>query len=208
MHCSNTQLAVSAKTVSVSALAALALTACANLPYSPQTEASVAGAAAGALAGGVLAGEEDETLGAVLGALAGAGAGYVLSSETNWFTDDVPEDNDHHHHSSSDHSPSSFFDHLAYTRVHPATIASVYTDDDADLNGDGMVTTDELVAMAHSELSQDQIIARLNATDQVFFVTARQRQRLLAYGVGADVVAELEELNRASASAYASSSSY
>lgn len=200
MHCS--QIATSAKTLPTAALVALILAGCASLPYSPKTETAVAGAAAGALVGSMV-GEDDE--GAIWGALAGAGLGYVLASETDWFTDDQPE-GDHHHHSSSSHSRVSFYRHLAYARVHPATIASVYTDDDADLNGDGLVTVDEVVAMAHSDLSEDEVIARLDATEQVFFLSPAQRQRLLDAGVATDVVAAIDTLAQAHASASASTS--
>lgn len=193
MYCS--QIATSAKILSLGVLLALTLAGCSSLPYSPKTEAAVAGAAVGAAATSLIGSGE----GTLLGALAGAGAGYVLAAETDWFTggEDPPDPPGHHHHSSSSHSPASFFNHLAWTRVHPATIASVYTDDDADLNGDGMVTIDEVVAMAHSELDQGQVMARLEATNQVFFFNAGKRQRLLTAGVAPDVVAKLQALSRA-----------
>lgn len=196
-------IAGSAKPLSIAALLSLALAGCASLPYSPTTETAAAGAVAGAVAGSVI-GEEDE--GAIWGALAGAGLGYVLASETDWFSGGGQADGEHHHHSSSSHGSVSFYNHVANARVHRATVASVYADDDADLNGDGLVTMDELIAMAHSELSEDQVIARLQATDQVFFLSPGQRQRLLGAGVSADVVAEVDALKQASAGAGAGAS--
>lgn len=199
MPCSRPHFTACAKTVSLSALLALTLAGCANLPYSPKTEAAVAGAAAGAAASALLT-DDEGGMGTIVGALAGAGLGYVLASETDWFTNNQSQES-HHHHSSSSHKRASFLEHLATARVQPATVASVYTDNDADLNGDGLVTMDEIVAMAHSDLSEDQVIARLKATEQVFFVSASQRQRLMSYGVSRDVVAQLEALDQASTSA-------
>lgn len=161
-------------------LAALAA-GCARLPYDRTTETSVAGAAAGAAAGAVLAGDEDEVLGAVIGGLLGAAGGYVIGAETGWFGNGNDEEFD-----------QTVNDALA----DPATAEDVYGSDDADLNNDGLVTQDEIIALSNAGLSEAQVINRLQATDQRFYVNYEQRQELIEAGVDPDVVYELEEINR------------
>ena len=70
----------------------------------------------------------------------------------------------------------------------PATLAEVRDCATADLNNDGFVTLDEVVAMRRAGLDDTQMIQRLEATHQVFAVSPRQRQYLLDRGVGAAVI--------------------
>lgn len=165
------------------ALAAMAILAgCARLPYEPTTETSVAGAAVGATAGAVLAGDEDEVLGAILGGLAGAAAGYVIGAKTSWFAEGNEQE---------------FNQRVNEAWNDPVSVEDVYSSYDADLNNDGLVTQEELITLAHAGLSADEIIDRLEATDQIYHVTPAQRQDLIAAGVPPQVVYELEEINRA-----------
>jgi hypothetical protein len=61
----------------------------------------------------------------------------------------------------------------------PATVADVANSPDADLNHDGFVTLDEVLAMKRASLSDRQIIQRLQNTRQVFNLNTRQQQYLL-----------------------------
>lgn len=170
------------KTIVFAFVVAAILAGCARLPYQRTTETSVAGAAVGATAGAVLADDDDEMLGAILGGLVGAAAGYVIGAETHWFGD----------------GDEMRFDQTVHQAMNnPTTVDDVYDSYDADLNNDGLVTKDELVALSNSGLSTDEVIDRLQATDQVFHITHQQRESLLQAGVSPQVVYELEEINQA-----------
>lgn len=163
-------------------LAATVVAGCSQLPYERTTQTSVAGAAAGATAGAVLAGDDDQVLGAALGGVLGAAAGYVIGARTDWFGDNAHE--------------QALNDAVGQAQTNPATVADVYNSYDADLNDDGLVTQDELIAMSNAGLSADEIIDRLQATNQVFSVNRQQRQALLDAGVSPQVVYELDEINQ------------
>lgn len=158
--------------------AAVALAGCARLPYSPDTQSKVAATAAGAAAGAALAGDEDELLGAVLG----AAAGYVIGANVSLF---------------GTGNDKAFDQAVNAAKANPTTVEDVYDSTDADLNNDGLVTQDELIAMSNAGLSPQQILDRLKATNQVFYVNYQQRQALLDAGVAPDVVYKLEDINRA-----------
>lgn len=161
---------------------ALALAGCASLPYSPKTGTTVAGAAVGAALGAEMAEDEDEKLGAVVGAVLGAAAGYVIGAKTSWFAQG---------------NEKAFDRAVNNALANPATVEDVYGSYDADLNNDGLVTQDELIALAHAGLSANEIINRLQATNQIFYLTYEQRQSLLEAGVPPEVVYRLEEINQA-----------
>ena len=162
-------------------LAAIVLVGCARLPYDRTTQTSVGGAAVGATAGAVLAGDDDELLGAALGGLLGATAGYVVGAKTDWFKSGNERALDETVHNA---------------QSNPATVEDVYDSNDADLNHDGLVTRDELIALSNAGLGAGEIIDRLQATNQVFHVNYEQRQSLLQAGVDPEVVYELNEINR------------
>jgi hypothetical protein len=66
----------------------------------------------------------------------------------------------------------------------------------ADVNGDGFVTLDEVVAMRQAGLSDQQMLERLRLTGQVFELTAEQEQHLRSQGVSAHVVNQMQDINR------------
>lgn len=173
-------MSVMPRKVLVALLAAVLLAGCAQLPYDTTTETTVGGAAVGAAAGAVLAGEDDTLLGVLLGGLAGAAAGHVIGARTDWFEQGNEDE---------------FNDTLDDAVGESITAEDVYDSADADLNNDGLVTTEELVAMSRV-LDEDDVIDRLQATDQVFHVTPAQRESLIDAGVDPDVVYQLEDINR------------
>lgn len=81
-------------------------------------------------------------------------------------------------------------------RSDPATAVDVADAETANLNNDGYVTVDELVAMENAGLSNDEMLSRLRATDQVFALPQEQKQRLVEAGVSESVVDQLENINR------------
>jgi esterase/lipase superfamily enzyme len=78
----------------------------------------------------------------------------------------------------------------------PATPEDVDNASTADLNGDGFVTTDEIVAMGKAGLSNQEMIDRLQATGQVFALNAKQKYDLTEAGVSPEVVAAMDNINR------------
>lgn len=71
---------------------------------------------------------------------------------------------------------------------HPAAIAQVATATTADLNHDGFVTVDELLAMKRAGLPDSRMIDRLRATGDAFAVTPRQQQYLRDRGIDQKVI--------------------
>lgn len=72
-------------------------------------------------------------------------------------------------------------DRLAQQR--PAGPADIEKSDNADLNRDGFVTLDEILALKRAGLTTDQIIGRIQKTPQVFSLTDRQQQYLRDRGI-------------------------
>lgn len=60
----------------------------------------------------------------------------------------------------------------------PARPANVEHSDNCDLNGDGFVTMDEMLALRRAGLTNEQLISRVQRTPQVFTLTERQQQYL------------------------------
>lgn len=166
----------------VGAAAALMLVACENLPGTRTEQTTGAGAAAGAAVGA--AAMDNDLIGALLGGAAGAAGGYLIGARTDWFGGD------------SDGTSQAAREAVEEARENPATAADVRGTDDADLNGDGFVTLDELIAMEDADLSDDEIVDRLEATDQVFQLSAEQREQLIDAGLSPNLVARVDEINR------------
>ena len=65
----------------------------------------------------------------------------------------------------------------------------------ADLNVDGFVTTDELIAMELAGLSDDAMLTRLLATNQVFDLSGSQKRAMGQAGVSQRVLRNLPDIN-------------
>src|SRR5690606_25338581 len=78
----------------------------------------------------------------------------------------------------------------------PATASQARNSSSADLNSDGFVTMDEIVALREANLTDEQIILRLRATDQVFDLTPSQENELLTRGISNEVIDAMKEVNR------------
>lgn len=73
----------------------------------------------------------------------------------------------------------------------PATPTQARQSATADLNHDGFVTLDEVVAMHDAGLNDTDILQRLRATHQYFHLTQSQQKYLLQHGVNRTIVDQL-----------------
>jgi hypothetical protein len=157
------------------------LVGCSSLPGSDEQQGAVIGGASGAAVGAAVS--KNRALGAVIGGAVGAAGGYVIGKNKDKITG---RDDDN--------------DELETAEVKsqqtPATPEQARTATTADVNSDGFVTLDEVVALEQAGLTDDQIIDRLRATNQVFDLTEEQRRYLLDRGVSQDIVDRLATLNQ------------
>lgn len=166
----------------VTSIVALLAAGCSNLPGTSKQQGAVIGGAGGAVAGAAIGGEHHRMLGALLGGALGAGGGYVVGANKDKI-------------SGNDTSGAQQANQTA--QAQPATPEQARTSTTADLNHDGFVTLDEVVAMRKAGLSDQEMIDRLRATGQVFELTPEQQRFLLDQGVSQSVVNQMQNLNRA-----------
>ena len=138
------------------------------------------GAVAGGAAAGAAAGAPAAGVGAIVGGVLGAAGGAIVGAAN--------EKNNEKHREEA----------IRASRLadeNPALASAVIKGGTGDLNGDGFVTTDEIIALEKANLSDDEIIERLRATQQVFGLTRDQERKLLDNGVSPRVVQALRGLN-------------
>ena len=157
------------------------LTACESLPGTDEQQGAVLGGVAGAAAGAAVGGDENRLMGALIGGALGAGGGYLLGANKESILGGDAEEAQQA---------------VQEAQADPATAADVRAADTADLNDDGFVTMDEVVALEEAGLTDQEILDRLEATDQVFELNAEQEDSLLASGVSSRVVNQLPDINR------------
>jgi hypothetical protein len=163
-------------------VAALAgTTGCEQLPGTPKSQGAVIGGVGGAAAGAAIGGEHNRLLGAVIGGALGAGGGYVVGADKDRILN-------------RDQAGADQAVQTAQSR--PATAQDALRAQTADLNSDGFVTLDEVVALRAAGLSDQQILERLRATGQVFELTAEQQRFLEDRGLSRYVVDEMMNVNR------------
>ena len=167
----------------LTATVAFGLTACSSLPGSDQQQGAVIGGASGAAVGAAVA-KNNRALGAVIGGAVGAAGGYVIGKNSDKITG--------HHDDDQKRAEEN-------SQSNPATPAAARAATTADINHDGYVTLDEVVALEQGGLSDDEIIARLRSTNQVFNLTEEQKRYLLDKGVSQNVVDQLPFLNQGAA---------
>jgi osmotically inducible lipoprotein OsmB len=160
-------------------VSALALAGCSNLPGNSQQQGAVIGGASGAAVGAAVT--HNHALGAIIGGAVGAAGGYVVgANKDKIFAKDK---------SGADEAARR-------SQESPATAEQARAAATADLNNDGFVTLDEVVAMRQAGLTDDQMLQRLRATNQVFDLTAEQQRYLLERGVSQNVIAQMSALNQ------------
>jgi hypothetical protein len=161
---------------------ALAIVGCQNAPGTRSQQGAVIGGAAGAATGAAVA-KNNRGLGALIGGVLGAGGGYVIAQRTD--------------HPNADAAVAA----SQNSQRAPASVEQARNAATADLNGDGFVTLDEVVAMKQAGYSEQQMLQRLQATGQVFQLTADQERYLMDHGVSRYLVNQMEQMNQQSAPA-------
>ena len=170
--------------ISVTALTGLLLlgaSGCSNLPGTPKQQGAVVGGLGGAAAGAALGGSKHQVLGALLGGALGAGGGYIVGANKDKIM-------------GRDTNDAEQATQSAQTR--PATAQEALNSPTADINHDGYVTMDEVIAMKSAGVSDQVMLQRLSATGQVFELTPEQQQYLLNHGVDQYVVNQMQDVNR------------
>jgi hypothetical protein len=164
-------------------LAALtaASTGCKNLPGTPGQQGAGIGGVSGAAVGAAVGGEHHRLLGALLGGAVGAGGGYLIGANKDRITG---------------HDTAGAQAATQRAQSNPATPQQALNATTADLNGDGYVTMDEVVAMKRAGLSDQQILQRMQVTGQVFELSPQQQDYLRQNGVDEYVIGQIPELNR------------
>ena len=81
-------------------------------------------------------------------------------------------------------------------RDNPPTTSDVERARTADLNNDGYVTLNEVVAMQKSGLSRTEMIRRLEDTGQVFQLSTEQEDYLRDRGVDDEVIRAMRSMNQ------------
>ena len=159
----------------------LSMAGCSELPGNRQQQGTVIGGASGAAVGAIAGGEKHRLLGALLGGALGAAGGYVIGAESNKI-------------STTNRTAAVAANNNAQSK--PATVQDVNNSTTADLNHDGFVTLDEVVALSAAGLQEQEIIRRLQATGQVFELTDDQKRYLTDHGVSQTVVNQMNDINR------------
>ena len=159
------------------------MSGCEDLPGSRTEQSTVIGGATGAVLGAVIA-SENRLIGALIGGLLGAGGGYLIGAKTDWFEDDDEDVRDEARAA------------VNKAQRDPATVEDARDSRTADINNDGFVTLDEVIAMERADLSDEEMIKKLERTDQVFDLNAEQREVLLDNGVSRKVVDAMVNINK------------
>jgi hypothetical protein len=173
------------------AMALVPLTGCQNLPGGAKEQGAVIGGAGGAAAGAVIA-KHNRGLGALIGGLVGAGGGYIIGASQ----EKVDKNKTDEASQAADRAVKN-----------PAGREAVFKSQTADLNNDGFVTMDEVVALRNAGLSDSEMIDRLRRTDQVFELSDQQQNYLRDRGVTQRVIDAMLGMNRTGAPADARTAS-
>lgn len=158
----------------------LAPMGCQQLPGGPREQGTVIGGAGGAVAGAALA-RGNPLLGALVGGALGAGGGYLIGAHV-----DRVRNND----------SDGAIEAARRAQTEPATAEQARAATTADINQDGFVTMDEIIAMDRAGFSDDEMLQRLRATGNIFELTPEQEEYLVARGVNRDVVVAMRDINR------------
>ena len=166
-------------TLLIASLMLSPLAGCDSLPGDKKTQGAVIGGVGGAVAGGALA-KNNRLLGALIGGALGAGGGYLIGSQLDKSDPKNSEEARRANRRAQDNPASADDARRART---------------ADINDDGYVTMDEVVAMHKAGLGADEMITRLERTGQFFELTTEQERYLTDQGVPRRVVTAMRDLN-------------
>ena len=154
---------------------------CEQLPGTSKQQGAVIGGAGGAVAGAAIGGERHRLFGALLGGALGAGGGYIIGANSDRITG---------------RDSAGAQEAMRRAQATPATPQQALNAPTADLNNDGFVTMDEVVAMRQAGLSDQAILQKLQATGQVFELSSDQQNYLRSNGVSEYVISQMPEINR------------
>jgi hypothetical protein len=154
----------------------LVLSGCENNAKTGAAVGGGGGAVAGGAAAGATAGAPVAGVGALVGAGAGALGGAIVGAAKDRTDDQRTAAN-------------------AASERSPALASAVVSGGNADLNNDGFVTTDEIIAMHKAGLSDEEIVARSRSTQQIFQLSNEQEKKLTDAGLRPQSVAQLRNLN-------------
>lgn len=171
----------------IGALALAPITGCESLPGNDEQQGAVIGGLGGALAGAAIA-DDNRALGALIGGALGAGGGYLIGANKDKLTGKDDKDRD----AKRDEAVKS----AERAERNPAKPQDVDKSRTADLNSDGFVTLDEVIAMRQAGLSDDEMVDRLRRTDQVFELTDYQQGYLRDRGISDNVLREMRAMNQ------------
>lgn len=158
---------------------------CSSLPGDEKSQGTVIGGVGGALAGAAVAGDDDRAVGALIGAIVGAGGGYVVGTQ-------VGDKNDRDAEKRREEGVQA----SKNAEANPASADAARNASTADVNDDGFVTLDEVVAMEEAGLADEEMIRRLRRTQQYFELTEEQETFLREHGVNEEVVVAMRDMNR------------
>src|SRR5207248_11221693 len=120
-------------------------------------------------------------LGALIGGALGAGGGYLIGVQAEKV---------------KNHDKEGAVQASQNGQRSPATAEQARNASTADVNGDGFVTLDEVIAMKQAGFSDDEMIRRLQSTGQVFDLSAQNEQDLRNQGVSQGVINAMKSMNR------------
>ncbi len=170
---------MSRRRIIVLMIGSIALAGCAT-----EDQGAVSGGTGGAVAGGAAAGAAAGAPaaggGAFIGGALGAAGGAIVGASNEKNNEKYREEA------------------IRASRLadeNPAAASAVIEGSTGDLNGDGFVTTDEIIALEKANLTDDEIVERLRVTQQIFGLTREQESKLLKSGVSPSVVQALRGLN-------------
>ena len=156
------------------------LAGCENLPGNKKEQGAVIGGVGGAVAGAAIA-KDNRALGALIGGALGAGGGYLVGANL--------DKNDDKNKTKEEAIKAS-----ENAQKNPAKASDVKEASTADLNSDGFVTLDEVVAMKDAGLSDKEMIKRLERTQQYFELTDEQIKYLRDHNVDNKVIQAMRDM--------------
>jgi hypothetical protein len=156
------------------------LAGCENLPGGKKEQGAVIGGVGGAVAGAAIA-KDNRALGALIGGALGAGGGYLVGANLD-------------KHDDKDKTKDEAIKASEKAQANPAKASDVKDSSTADLNDDGFVTLDEVVAMKDAGLSDKEMIKRLERTQQYFELTDEQIKYLRDHNVDDKVIQAMRDM--------------
>jgi hypothetical protein len=159
------------------------LAGCESLPGSEKEQGAVIGGVGGAVAGAALGGEDNRLVGALIGGALGAGGGYLIGANL-----EEKDDQD------KEQVRKDATEAVRKAESDPATAEEARDARTADVNADGFVTLDEVIAMEKAGVSENEMIRRLERTNQEFALTTKQEEYLKENGINDSVINAMRKM--------------